>query len=142
MYLATERYLKLMRNHPRTLEGHQAKEALLIIAQTYEAEGKRYHALSIYEKVAAVAALEERIQRAETMGVRDASGAVGGRARQGIQERKGGPERHREMLQETPFVDLSEETHMVRNFERLGRIRRMRAETLHQAVESLTKLKG
>lgn len=51
-YLATERYLRLMREHPGTLEGGEARQALLDIAQGYEAEGKRYHALSLYNKVA------------------------------------------------------------------------------------------
>lgn len=52
IYLATERYLRLMREHPGTLEGGEARQALLDIAQGYEAEGKRYHALSLYNKVA------------------------------------------------------------------------------------------
>jgi hypothetical protein len=52
-YLATEVYFKLMHVHPRTVEGEEARQALLDLARRYEEEGKRYHARSIYDKVAA-----------------------------------------------------------------------------------------
>lgn len=131
-YLATERYLKLMREHPGTLEGGEARQALLDIAQRYEAEGKRYHALSVYDKVATWLAagkpsgskdespvLDERTPRPVT---RTAAEGTSG-------------------MDEIPFVDLTEDVHMAQNFERLGRVHRVRAEMLRQAVDSLTKLK-
>lgn len=127
MYLATERYLKLMREHPGTLEGGEARQALLDIAQRYEAEGKRYHALSVYDKVAAWLAA------GRPPGSNEAS--------RRIHETKGRQEQNRGTMTEIPFVDLTEDVHMAQNFERLGRVHRVRAEMLHQAVDSLAKLK-
>lgn len=143
-YLATERYLKLMREHPGTLEGGEARQALLDIAQRYEAEGKRYHALSVYDKVATWVAAgrpsgrkdespvsDRRPQREEgKAAAQEAVVVVREEASQRIHEKD-----------EIPFVDLTEEAHMAQNFERLGRVHRVRTENLYRTVDSLAKLK-
>lgn len=117
-YLAVERYLKLMREHPGTLEGHEARQALLDIAQRYEAEGKRYHALSLYDKVAASLTVPK------PRGSNEASRRT-----------------HETKMAEIPFVDLTEDVHIAQNFERLGRVHRVRTGILHQTVDALAKLK-
>lgn len=130
-YLAIEWYLRLLRDHPGTVEGHEAGQALLGIAQRYEAEGKRYHALSVYDKVAAWLATRKVPGSQVGFPVLTAGEHEKGR---GYGESRG-------LMDEIPFVDLSEEAHLVRNFQELGRVHRVRAEILRHTVESLTKLK-
>lgn len=135
-YLATERYLKLMREHPGTLEGHEAGQALLDLAERYLAEGKRYHALSLYDKVAA------RLAAAKPPGNKDKS-PVSDRRPQREEGKAAAQEAvriHPQRMDEIPFVDLAEDVQMTANFERLGRVHRVRADRLNQAVDSLTKL--
>ncbi len=131
-YLAIDRYLKLIREHPHSLEGREAGRALLSIAQTYEAKGKRYHALSVYDKVAAWLAAR-KLPAGE-----DESPALHERTHTTKGDQGGG---NRQTMDEVPFVDLTEDVHLTQNFERLGRVHRMRAETLRQAVDFLTRLK-
>lgn len=154
-YLATERYLKLMREHPGTLEGGEARQALLDIAQRYEAEGKRYHALSVYDKVATWLAagkpsgskdespvLDERTRRPVTRTVaEEASGPVEQEASRRTHETKGSEGQNRGTMDEIPFVDLTEDVHMAQNFERLGQVHRVPTGILHQTVDVLAKLK-
>ncbi len=130
-YLAIDRYLKLIREHPHSLEGREAGRALLSIAQRYEAKGKRYHALSVYDKVAAWQAARRSPGGEDGSPVLDES----------THTTKADHGRNRQRMDEVPFVDLAEDVHITQNFERLGRVHRMRAEILRQAVDFLTKLK-
>ena len=154
-YLVTERYLKLMQEHPCTAEGEEARQALLDLARRYEAEGKRYHALSLYDKVAARLAAtkppgnkdespvsDRRPQREEgKAAAQEAVVVVREEASRRIHEKEGEQEHNPQRMDEIPFVDLTEDVHIAQNFERLGRAHRVRAEMLHQTVDSLTKLK-
>lgn len=131
-YLAIEWYLRLTRDHPCTVEGHEAGQALLGIAQRYEAEGKRYHALSVYDKVAAWMATRREPGGGAGLPLLMAAAHEAGRGRG----------QNRGLIDEIPFVDLTEEAHLVRNFKELGRVHMLCAEMLHREVESLRKLKG
>lgn len=130
-YLAIEWYLRLLRDHPGTVGGHEAGQALLDIAQRYEAEGKGYHALSVYDKVAAWLATRREPGGGAGFPVLVAAAHETGRGRG----------QNRGLMDEIPFVDLTADAHLVRNFKELGRVHKVCAEMLDRAVESLRKLK-
>lgn len=147
IYRATDLYLKLMREQARTQEAREAREAVLRIAKNYEAEGKRYHALSLYNKLEALPAeepvdveervpvwIKEAIRTVVNSYAEEVWRAVLGERATRIAENQGATD-------EVPFVDLREEVNMKSNFERLGRVHRGRMDVA-RIVSSLKKLKG
>jgi hypothetical protein len=131
MYAAIESYLSLLRDHPDTVEGSEAGRALLSIARRYDAEGKRYHASSLYDKMATLLGYGQGSDFRPGFPRRRSDAPVEDRRRSG----------HRAFGGEIPFVDLTEDVRLVRNFEQLGRVYRIPAEGLQRAVEALRALK-
>lgn len=147
IYRATDLYLKLIREQPGTQEAQEAREAILRIAQRYEAEGKTYSARSLYDKLAALPR-EAPVDTTEKMAMHEKE-AIRAVVKSYIEELLGVAmeERARNThvdrgaMDEVPFVDLRDEVNVKSNFERLGRVERSHMD-IPRTVNALKQLKA
>lgn len=147
-YRATDLYLKVIREQPAAQEAQEAREAIRRIAQKYEAEGKKYSALSLYDKLAALPRESSEDTR-ENIAVQEKDTIraivrsyiieeVWGRV---MEDRAREARADRGVMDEVPFVDLREEVNVEHNFERLGHVQRSQMD-IPRTVNALRKLKG
>lgn len=150
IYQAADRYLRLAQEYPRTREGQEAIRRILAIARQHEAGGRRYLALSLYDRVAALPIGEESDSEEQLYGSQEVVGQASSLSTMGRQDAR--PTKidkaievvvsryTKGLMHGVPFIDLTEEIHSKRNFERLGEVKRARAD-IHLAVDSLKRLK-
>ncbi len=138
IYQATDMYQRLMRKHPETSEGQEARRRILEIAERHEADGRRHLALSLYEKVEAFRSRENSADEEQPIGLDEETGTKEGMTKAHKREDR---KTNYETMDEIPFVDLTEEVNLRRNFERLGEVKRTHAD-IHLQVDSLKRLKG
>jgi len=124
--LATDMYLRIMQRHPRTAESRESRGKMVEIAQQHEASGRKYVALSLYEKIAAFPDVQEFAPDKEIIGRGVKSSreyVLSAEKARSIhkRERRG---RKQETMEEIPFVDLTETVNIKQNFVRLGQLQR------------------
>jgi hypothetical protein len=137
IYQATDMYQRLMQKHPETPEGQEARSRILEIAERHEAEGRRHLALSLYEKAAAFRSKNNSADEEQSIGLDEETGTEEAMRKTHRREAR---ETDYGMMDEIPFVDLTEEVNLGRNFERLGEVKRIHAD-IHLQVDSLRRLK-
>lgn len=125
-YHATDLYLRVLQRSPHTPEGREASHGLLEIARRHEVSGRRYHALSLYAKLALLSPPD-----GAGWAPRDPRWEV-------VQDRPS--TRTREPVHAIPFVDLTEQRTMTRNFERLGQGHRKQVD-IEPTITALTALR-
>jgi hypothetical protein len=126
IYLATDMYQRIMQRQPRTPEGQEARGKIIEIAQHHEANGRKYMALSLYEKIAAFPDVQKFAPDNEIIG----GGAK--RSRENVLSADKARSNHKgerpgikqEAMKEIPFVDLTETVSIKQNFARLGQVQR------------------
>ncbi len=141
IYLATDMYQRIMQKYPRTPEGQEARGKIMEIAQHHEANGRKYIALSLYEKVAAFPDAQEFALDEEIIG------GVAKRAGENVlsaEKERRSPKgeshgKNQEIMEEIPFIDLTERVDIKQNFERLGQVQRSVAD-ISGTVSNLIKL--
>jgi len=151
IYQAADMYLRIMRKHPRTPEAQEARRRIVEIAQQHEANGRRYVALSLYEKIAAFPDVEEFLSEkkelppeiiskaGKSFGEKMLSAGMPGKKKARRSYKRKTPGTNRETMEEVPFVDLTESVNIKQNFVRLGQLERRVADH-SETVAALRKL--